>query len=96
MHACVLASTAFAANIYLLKSNNIKGFLRILFEQLRYNAVQLVAALNIELQYTTAFNAFCPKSDKSLQQRAKAFTSCRHTWKRRSGLPGSALLGCRR
>ena len=34
MHACVLASTAFAANIYILKSDNVKRLLRVLFEQL--------------------------------------------------------------
>ena len=63
MHACVLASTAFAANIDLLKSNNIKRLLRILFEQLRYDAVHLVAPLNIELRCTAAFDAFCPQSE---------------------------------
>ena len=96
MHACVLASTAFAANIYLLKSNNIKRFLCILFEQLRNDGVQPVASLDVELQCTTAFNAFCPQSDYYCNSVQRALIlSCR-TWKRRSGLPASALFECRR
>ena len=33
MHACVLASTAFAADVHLLKSYNIECFTRVLVQQ---------------------------------------------------------------